>query len=125
MGSVVLVISVSVDGFVAADNVRVEAPMGDGGDRLHRWLMDAEDPRNREILTRGIGSLGAVITGTAQLRDVHSVVGRQTVRQGRRACPCSCSRTASPTSRRRTACTRSSRGSTERWRRRERQRATK
>jgi dihydrofolate reductase len=63
MGSVVLVISVSVDGFVAADNVRVEAPMGDGGDRLHRWLMDAEDPRNREILTRGIGSLGAVISG--------------------------------------------------------------
>jgi dihydrofolate reductase len=63
MGNVVLVISVSVDGFVAADNVRAEAPMGDGGDRLHRWLMDAEDPRNREILTRGIGGLGAVITG--------------------------------------------------------------
>ena len=62
-GRVVLVISVSVDGFVAADNVRLEAPMGDGGDRLHRWLMDAEDPRNREILTRGIGGLGAVITG--------------------------------------------------------------
>jgi len=61
--SVVLVISMSVDGFVAVDNVRVEAPMGDGGDRLHSWLMDAEDPRNREILTRGIGSLGAVITG--------------------------------------------------------------
>lgn len=62
-GSVVLVISMSVDGFVAADNVRAEAPMGDGGDRLHTWLMDAEDPRNREILTRGIGGLGAVITG--------------------------------------------------------------
>jgi dihydrofolate reductase len=63
MGSVVLVISVSVDGFVAGDNVRVEAPMGDGGDRLHAWLMDTEDPRNREVLTRGIGNLGAVITG--------------------------------------------------------------
>ena len=63
MGSVVLVISISVDGFVAADNVRVEAPMGDGGDRLHGWLMDTSDPRNREILTRGIGNLGAVITG--------------------------------------------------------------
>ena len=63
MGSVVLVISVSVDGFVAGDNVRVEAPMGDGGDRLHGWLEDTEDPRNREILTRGIANLGAVITG--------------------------------------------------------------
>jgi dihydrofolate reductase len=63
MGSVVLVISVSVDGFVAADNVRLDAPMGDGGDRLHGWLTDTEDPRNREILTRGIGNLGAVITG--------------------------------------------------------------
>jgi dihydrofolate reductase len=63
MGSVVLVISMSVDGFVAGDNVRLEAPMGDGGDRLHGWLTDAEDPRNREILTRGIANLGAVITG--------------------------------------------------------------
>jgi dihydrofolate reductase len=62
-GNVVLVISMSVDGFVAADNVRAEAPMGDGGDLLHSWLMDTEDPRNREILTRGIGGLGAVISG--------------------------------------------------------------
>jgi dihydrofolate reductase len=63
MGDVVLVISTSVDGFVAADNVRVEAPMGDGGERLHGWLMDATDSRNREMLTRGIEGLGAVITG--------------------------------------------------------------
>ena len=63
MGSVVLVISMSVDGFVAADNVRLEAPMGDGGERLHGWLMDTKDLRNREVLTRGIGNLGAVITG--------------------------------------------------------------
>lgn len=63
MASVVLVISISVDGFVAASNVRSEAPMGDGGERLHGWLMDTEDPRNHEILARGIGNLGAVITG--------------------------------------------------------------
>jgi dihydrofolate reductase len=63
MGDVVLVISTSVDGFVAADGVRVEAPMGDGGERLHHWLMDTTDGRNREMLTRGIERLGAVITG--------------------------------------------------------------
>ena len=88
MGSVVLVISISVDGFVAADNVRPEAPMGDGGDRLHHWLAEGEDPRNRDILTRGIGSLGAVITGRRNYEMSIPGWGAD-ARRERHACRCS------------------------------------
>jgi dihydrofolate reductase len=63
MGNLILVISISVDGFVAGDNVRLEEGMGDNGLLLHDWLGDTDDERNREIMTRGIGSIGAVITG--------------------------------------------------------------
>ena len=62
MGSVILVMSMSVDGYVNGANVRAEEPMGDGGLRLHDWLM-SDDPRDREILSNGVSGLGAVITG--------------------------------------------------------------
>ncbi|MCA0456186.1 MAG: dihydrofolate reductase family protein [Chloroflexi bacterium] len=63
MGKVIIVLSISVDGFIAGDNVRLEEPMGEGGDMLHDWLGDTSDPRNHDVLTQGIGGLGAVITG--------------------------------------------------------------
>ena len=69
MGKVIFVISMSLDGFITAANQRAEEPMGDGGQRLHEWMMDAEDSRNREILTRGIGGIGAVIAGRRTYDD--------------------------------------------------------
>ena len=63
MAKVIFVISMSVDGFINAANVRADEPMGDGGQRLHEWMLDTEDGRNRDILTQGIGGLGAVIAG--------------------------------------------------------------
>jgi hypothetical protein len=44
---VIFDISMSLDGFVTASNVRPEEPMGDGGQRLHDWAF-GEDERNRE-----------------------------------------------------------------------------
>ncbi|MGS2645712.1 dihydrofolate reductase family protein [Streptosporangium sp. LJ11] len=38
MSKVVLDVSMSLDGFVAGPNVRMEAGMGDGGERLHEWM---------------------------------------------------------------------------------------
>jgi dihydrofolate reductase len=58
---VVLDISMSLDGFVTAANVRPEEPLGDGGERLHAWL--AGDERDRAVLAGGAASLGAVIAG--------------------------------------------------------------
>jgi len=62
MAKVIFDISMSLDGFITAANVRLEAGLGDGGDRLHDWAFSSEDQRNRELLARG-ASLGAIIAG--------------------------------------------------------------
>ena len=62
MGKVVFDISMSLDGFMTAANRRPEEPMGDGGQRLHEWAF-GDDRRDREVLTSGVGTLGAVIAG--------------------------------------------------------------
>jgi dihydrofolate reductase len=62
VGKVIYDISMSLDGFITAANVRPEAGLGDGGERLHEWALSPEDPRNRELLAKG-ASLGAIITG--------------------------------------------------------------
>lgn len=70
MGKVIFVISMSLDGYITAANRSPEEPMGEGGLRLHDWAMDTGDPRNREILTQGIGEIGAVITGRRNYDDL-------------------------------------------------------
>ena len=62
MGKVIYDISMSLDGFITGANVRPEAGLGDGGERLHEWAFNSPDPRNRELLAKG-ASLGAIITG--------------------------------------------------------------
>jgi dihydrofolate reductase len=62
VGKVIYDISMSLDGFITAANVRPEAGLGDGGERLHEWAFNSADPRNRELLAKG-ASLGAIISG--------------------------------------------------------------
>ena len=62
MTMVIFDISMSLDGFVTASNVRPEEPMGDGGQRLHEWAF-GEDERNRELLAEAVNFVGAVIAG--------------------------------------------------------------
>jgi dihydrofolate reductase len=69
MGNVILVMSMSLDGFITAANRSVEQPMGKGGEKLHEWAMDSEDSRNREILSQGISGTGAVIAGRRTYDD--------------------------------------------------------
>jgi dihydrofolate reductase len=55
-------ISMSVDGYVAGTNQRLDAPFGDGpGERLHRWMFEQPD-RNRAELD-GITAAGAYVMG--------------------------------------------------------------
>jgi dihydrofolate reductase len=61
MGSVIYDKSASLDGFIAGANVRLEAGLGDDGQRLHDWAF--HDQEGKEILEREIGHLGAVICG--------------------------------------------------------------
>jgi dihydrofolate reductase len=62
MTRVIFDISMSLDGFVTASNVRPEEPLGDGGRRLHEWAF-GEDERNRELLEEAVNFVGAVIAG--------------------------------------------------------------
>ncbi len=40
MPATVLYMSMSVDGFIAGPNDRVDNGLGDGGERLHEWVFD-------------------------------------------------------------------------------------
>ncbi len=62
MVKVIFDMSMSLDGFVTASNVRPEAPLGDGGQRLHEWAF-GDDELNRELLAEAMNSIGAVIAG--------------------------------------------------------------
>ena len=62
MGKVLIDISMSLDGFVTATNVRLGEGLGDDGEILHKWAFNSEDPRNQELL-KSAASLGALIAG--------------------------------------------------------------
>jgi len=61
MGSVIYDKSSSLDGFIAGANVRLEAGLGDDGERLHDWVF--QDEAGKELLEREVANLGAVICG--------------------------------------------------------------
>src|SRR5262245_32682900 len=61
MGMVIYDMSMSLDGFVAAANMRPEAGLGDDGERLHDWVF--KDPDGMAMVEDAIERLGAVICG--------------------------------------------------------------
>jgi dihydrofolate reductase len=65
MGKVIFDISMSLDGFITGANPRPEAGwggLGEGGERLHDWGFNSEDPRNREVMA-WYPTVGAIIVG--------------------------------------------------------------
>jgi dihydrofolate reductase len=50
MGKVSFDVSMSLDGFITAANARPEAGLGDGGEQLHDWGFNSEDPRNHKVM---------------------------------------------------------------------------
>jgi dihydrofolate reductase len=75
MGSVTSDISVSLDGLIAGPGDGVDNPLGDGGERLHDWvvrlaswrsrhgLAGGETGRDAEILEESVRDTGAVVLG--------------------------------------------------------------
>ena len=61
MGTVILDTSMSLDGFMTADNRSAEVPLGTGGEVLTKWAMD--DAVGVELLGAWVGNLGASIAG--------------------------------------------------------------
>ncbi len=63
MGKVKCEISMSLDGFIAGQNVRVGNGMGDDGDRLHDWMFDAKTETDAEIVDEKFASTAAIVIG--------------------------------------------------------------
>jgi dihydrofolate reductase len=53
MGKVFFDITTSVDGFVAGPNPTLEEPLGEGGERLHEWVVALKSWRERHGLSGG------------------------------------------------------------------------
>ncbi|GAA4228037.1 dihydrofolate reductase family protein [Actinomadura meridiana] len=63
MSKVTCDIAISVDGFTAGPNQRLDAPLGDGGERLHRWMFEeGEAEANAEVID-AIVAAGAFVMG--------------------------------------------------------------
>lgn len=73
MSATVLYMSMSLDGFIAGPNVRLDNGLGDGGERLHEWILPRGDDDIRAAVERLDGvnrqiydefmSTGAVVAG--------------------------------------------------------------
>jgi dihydrofolate reductase len=75
MARLVLDISMSLDGFVAGPNQTLEQPLGEGGERLHEWVVrlaswrephgleGGETGPDDDLFAEGVRSTGAVIMG--------------------------------------------------------------
>jgi dihydrofolate reductase len=61
MGNVIFDKSMSLDGFIAGANVRLEAGLGADGERLHDWAF--KDPAGTKMIEHEVERLGAVICG--------------------------------------------------------------
>jgi dihydrofolate reductase len=71
MSATVLYMSMSLDGFIAGPNERVDNGLGDGGDRLHEWVFPGADVDaggasitgvNRQVVDEFMAT-GAVVAG--------------------------------------------------------------
>ena len=62
MGSTVLYMSMSLDGFIAGPNETDRNGLGDGGERLHEWVFPPGGGVNRQIVDEFL-STGAVVAG--------------------------------------------------------------
>jgi dihydrofolate reductase len=63
MTKVIADISVSLDGFVTGPDPGLLNGLGDGGEPLHTWAIDSDDPVDAEILRSTAERSGAVVMG--------------------------------------------------------------
>jgi dihydrofolate reductase len=61
MSATVLYMSMSLDGFIAGPNESIDNGLGDGGERLHEWVVSGEVGTDLEAAVRSGGVNGKVI----------------------------------------------------------------
>jgi dihydrofolate reductase len=67
----------SLDGFVAGPNPSLEQPLGEGGDRLHEWMVGLESFRERHGLTGGTTNADSEILEESVSATGATVMGRR------------------------------------------------
>jgi dihydrofolate reductase len=76
MGKIVMDMSMSLDGFIAAKNDTPDQPLGEDGQRLHEWYFkDNAQAYNKEI-EEDLASVGAVIIGRRTYENNHAWGGK-------------------------------------------------
>ncbi len=63
MTTIIADITMSLDGYVTGPDPDLEHGLGVGGDPLHRWAIESDDPVDVEILATSTEQTGAVIMG--------------------------------------------------------------
>jgi len=63
MGKIIIDISMSVDGFIAGQNMSAKLPMGDSGLELHNWLFHSKTATDEKVIQETVANAGAVIVG--------------------------------------------------------------
>lgn len=66
-------LAISLDGFVVGPNQSLENPIGENGDRLHRWMFEAASENAAEV--EAIVSSGAYIMGRNMLHLAPVLLG--------------------------------------------------
>ena len=62
-GKLILDITMSLDGYVAGPNISTTHPLGEGGERLHRWIFEEKTETDGAVLAETVDTSGAIIVG--------------------------------------------------------------
>jgi dihydrofolate reductase len=78
MSKVRVHISTSLDGYVAGPNQSMEEPLGEGGDRLHDWLVQLKSWRDQAGMDGGVENVS-----NAVFAEVNANVGAEIMGRGK------------------------------------------
>ncbi|WP_096435885.1 dihydrofolate reductase family protein [Alteribacter populi] len=82
MGKVCLDISMSLDGFIAGPNDGPKNPLGDDGERIHKWVYELESWRKHHGLTGGKANKDAEIVEESLANTGAIVMGKRMFNNG-------------------------------------------
>jgi dihydrofolate reductase len=77
MGKIVMDMSMSLDGFIAAKNDTPDQPLGEDGQRLHEWYFKDNAQAYNKDIEEGQASVGAVIIGRRTYENSHAWGGNE------------------------------------------------
>jgi dihydrofolate reductase len=77
MTRLTLDISMSLDGFIAGPNQTIAQPLGEGGDRLHEWVVALESFRERHGLPGGETTADSEVVDETLRNSGATVMGRR------------------------------------------------